>query len=97
MRPPTAAGGHSTVPPAGRGLGEATLERFGLGWAPPGWSNLLDAAGKRYAPSLLERAGLVVANDRGGHYDRFRGRVVLVLPERGQPQWIEGVVEIVSE
>jgi hypothetical protein len=26
-----------------------------------------------------------------------RGRVVLVLPDRGQPQWIEGVVEIATQ
>ncbi len=64
---------------ARRGLGQETQERFGLGWAPPGWSHLLDAAGKRYAHSLLERAGLAIANDRGGHYDRFRGRVMIPI------------------
>ena len=62
-----------------RALGPAVQERFGLGWAPPGWSNLLEAAGKRYSLSLLERAGLVIPNDRGGHYDRFRGRVVIPI------------------
>jgi len=62
-----------------RGVTPATVERFGLGWAPPGWSNLLNAAGSRYAPSLLLRAGLVAQNDRGGHYDRFRDRLIIPI------------------
>jgi DNA primase len=62
-----------------RGLESGVLERYGLGWAPAGWSNLLEAAGKRYSLSLLERAGLVIPNDRGGHYDRFRGRVMIPI------------------
>ncbi len=62
-----------------RGLGETVQERFGLGWAPPGWSNLLAATQKRFTPALLERAGLVIQNDRGGHYDRFRGRVMIPI------------------
>ncbi len=64
---------------ASRGLESGVLERFGVGWAPTGWSNLLEAAGKRYSLSLLERAGLVIPNDRGGHYDRFRGRVIIPI------------------
>ncbi len=62
-----------------RGLGEDVQERFGLGWAPPGWSNLLDAAGSKFSAALLQRAGLVLQNDRGGHYDRFRGRVIIPI------------------
>ena len=49
-----------------RALGPAVQERFGLGWAPPGWSNLLEAAGKRYSLSLLERAGLDIAGATAG-------------------------------
>ena len=62
-----------------RGLGREVQERFGLGWAPPGWSNLLEHAGKRYPVPLLERAGLVVTNAQGGHYDRFRARVMIPI------------------
>jgi DNA primase len=62
-----------------RGLGKDTVERFGLGWAPAGWENLSRAAQGKYSPALLLRAGLVVQNDRGGHYDRFRERVVIPI------------------
>jgi DNA primase len=62
-----------------RGLGEKIIDRFGLGWAPPGWSNLLDAPGKNYPPGLLLRAGLVIQNDHGGHYDRFRERLMIPI------------------
>jgi DNA primase len=62
-----------------RGIGRETVERFGLGWAPAGWSFLVGAAEKRYAPPLLQRAGLAVENDRGGFYDRFRGRLVIPI------------------
>jgi DNA primase len=62
-----------------RGILPATVERFGLGWAPPGWDSLLKAAAGRYTPALLARAGLVIENDRGGHYDRFRGRLIVPI------------------
>ncbi len=61
-----------------RGLETPVQEQFGLGWAPPGWSGLLDAAGTRWPAALLERAGLVIAGDRGP-YDRFRGRVIIPI------------------
>ena len=60
-----------------RGVDKESIERFGIGWAPPGWSALLDAG--RWSAALLERAGLALANDRGGHYDRFRARVVIPI------------------
>jgi DNA primase len=62
-----------------RGIAREMVERFGLGWAPPGWENLLQAAGEKYSSALLLRAGLVVQNDRGGFYDRFRGRVMIPI------------------
>jgi len=63
----------------GRALTEPITRRFGLGWAPEGWSTLLDAAGRRYSPQILERAGLVSPREGGGFYDRFRGRVVIPI------------------
>ncbi len=63
----------------GRGIEAPVIERYGLGWAPKGWSHLLDAAQSRYSVQLLERAGLAIANDRGGHYDRFRGRLMIPI------------------
>lgn len=60
-----------------RDLEDASIERFGLGYAPPGWTSFLEVAGRRgFDARVLERAGLALASQRGsGHYDRFRDRV----------------------
>ncbi|GIX34371.1 MAG: DNA primase [Lysobacteraceae bacterium] len=66
-----------------RGLDPATVERFGLGYAPPGWDALRSALGtdaRRLA--LLERAGLLSRNDAGRVYDRFRDRVMFPIHDR---------------
>ncbi|MFH1502020.1 MAG: DNA primase [Candidatus Eisenbacteria bacterium] len=64
----------------GRGLTNETIESFGLGFAVPGWDGLLRAAAKAgFRPQTLEEAGLVVARESGGHYDRFRDRLLFPL------------------
>ena len=64
-----------------RGLTSETLAAFQLGYAPKGWDQLLGfLTRKRFAPSLLEKAGLVVARKEGtGFYDRFRDRVIFPI------------------
>ncbi len=63
-----------------RGLQSATIERFGLGYAPPGWRNLLDHfGGGQQAEQWLEQAGLLIqGKDRSG-YDRFRERIIFPI------------------
>jgi DNA primase len=68
-----------------RGLSEATLADFQLGYAPDRWDGLLshlkDVEG--FGPELLEAAGLVVARKGGeGFYDRFRHRVMVPIRDR---------------
>ncbi len=56
------------------------IEDFGLGYAPPGWQNLLDALGGRLPQSELEAAGLVGRSRKSGKpYDRFRDRLVFPI------------------
>jgi DNA primase len=63
---------------ASRGISEASVERFGIGYA-PGYSDfLLRRLAKSYSPELLAEAGLV-ADIGSGQRDRFRGRVVFPL------------------
>ncbi len=64
-----------------RGLAGETIERFGLGYAPPEWDALLKVAGRRgLTPQILERAGLALPQKSGsGHYDRFRDRVAFPI------------------
>lgn len=62
-----------------RGLRAETLERFGLGYAPPGWRNLLERMGGGEAAALLlEQAGLAVRG-KEGWYDRFRDRITFPI------------------
>src|ERR1041385_9184869 len=68
---------------ASRGLDSATLERFGLGYAPDQWDALKNALGtspQRLA--LLEKAGLLKTGERGGKYEYFRNRVMFPIADR---------------
>ncbi|MFZ5724546.1 MAG: DNA primase [Pseudomonadota bacterium] len=63
----------------GRGLTGEIARRFGLGYAPPGWDNLLAANGTDDSRKrLLVDSGLVVEQD-GKTYDRFRDRVMFPI------------------
>lgn len=66
---------------ADRGLAGDLLERFGVGFAPDSWDWLLrQASVAGIAAATLERAGLVIRReDRPGHYDRYRGRVIFPI------------------
>ena len=66
-----------------RGLSEATARRFRLGYAPEGWDHLLGAArAEGYGPEALLGAGLVLPRQTGGgHYDRFRGRLIFPIAD----------------
>ncbi|MFV0435126.1 MAG: DNA primase [Leucobacter sp.] len=60
----------------GRGFDAAACERFGVGYAPRGWNNLIDHLREQgFTRQELTQAGLVSEGQRGV-YDRFRGRVV---------------------
>ena len=68
-----------------RGLTEATLEAFELGYAPDQWDGLLNHLQQveGLSPELLEAAGLVVPRKGGnGFYDRFRHRVMVPIRDR---------------
>ena len=63
-----------------RGIDGSTARRFGIGYAPDGWSNVLDKFGK--SPEAIERllaTGLIIAKDNGQHYDRFRDRIMFPI------------------
>jgi len=65
---------------ASRGVGKEAIERFKIGYAPNSWEALLNYfKAKGVAGPILEKAGLVISNDKGGHYDRFRNRVIFPI------------------
>ena len=59
--------------------------RFGLGAAPEGWDNLIQAMREKgYDKADLIEAGLAVAGKNGGVYDKYRNRLMLpVIDVRG--------------
>jgi DNA primase len=60
-----------------RGFDAAAAARFGVGYAPKSWDELTNhLKGKGFSVDEIAAAGLVSQNERGGAYDRFRGRVV---------------------
>lgn len=62
-----------------RGLTDATIKEFNLGYAPNSWDSLTDFLKKRgFSTTEMIDSGLGVAS-RSGCYDRFRGRVIFPL------------------
>ena len=65
-----------------RELKEATVQRFGLGYAQDGWTNLLDAARQAgLKDNVLEASGLFKRGERGGLYDFFRKRLMFPIKD----------------
>ena len=64
-----------------RGLTGETVKEFSLGYAPDGWSGLLDyLRGRNYTNSQIAASGLVIVKEgTGSVYDRFRDRVMFPL------------------
>lgn len=64
----------------GRGLSPATIDVFGLGYAPANGQALLQAArAEGLALAELEATGLVRTNESGRSYDFFRGRLMIPI------------------
>lgn len=65
---------------AGRGLDEAMLREFRVGYAPSAWDRVLVASREAgYSEAELIDAGLVARNEKGNVYDRFRRRITFPL------------------
>jgi len=62
-----------------RGVSDASIEEFGLGYAPNSWESLTKFLLKRsFSHQEIIDSGLGVAS-RSGSYDRFRGRIIFPL------------------
>ena len=67
-----------------RGLTGEIAARFGLGYAPENWQGLHEVFKNDYNNPALVEAGLVIQNEAGRRYDRFRDRVMFpILDQRG--------------
>ena len=61
-----------------RGLTGEVAARFGMGYAPDGWQNL-QTVFSDYNAEELKLAGLVIENEAGRRYDRFRERLMIPI------------------
>jgi DNA primase len=67
----------------GRGLSEAQIREYRLGYAPDSFELLMNTAGRRgWSPELVAEAGLATRNEAGRIYDRFRDRVMFPIADR---------------
>jgi len=63
-----------------RHISAESVGTFGLGYAPPSWDALIQAVRKQGGDSsALARAGLVLTNESGRTYDRFRNRLMFPI------------------
>ncbi len=68
----------------GRGLSGQIAAKFQIGYAPAGWQNL-QSVFANYENEALQTAGLVVENEQGKRYDRFRDRIMFPIhDQKGQ-------------
>lgn len=67
-----------------RGLTGEVAARFGIGYAPDDWQNLRAAFPRDYDSAGLLETGMVIQNETGRRYDRFRDRIMFpILDQRG--------------
>ena len=68
-----------------RGLSAEIIARYGLGYAPDGWTPLAQVF-QPYPNTALVESGMVIHNEeQGRHYDRFRHRIMFPIRDtRGQ-------------
>ncbi len=66
-----------------RGISDESVTRFGLGFAPDGWSALANAAQQKNIPvEMLLASGLIKRRDEGnGYYDAFRNRLMFPIQD----------------
>lgn len=64
-----------------RGVSDAIINDFALGYARPEWDGLLrHLKQKGFALGLMEKAGLIIKRNEGeGYYDRFRARIIFPI------------------
>ena len=62
-----------------RGIDTATMDRFGIGYAPSGGDFLLRHFKAKYPDKLLAESGLISRGENGRMFDRFRRRITFPI------------------
>ena len=67
----------------GRGLSGEIVQKFGIGYVPDEWDNVRKNFGQQKATQdMLVSGGMLIENDKGNRYDRFRGRIMFPIRDK---------------
>lgn len=65
-----------------RSIKPQIAKKFQLGYAPNSWNSLLQfLKRKKYQEGEINETGLLVKSEKGGYYDRFRGRLMFPIKD----------------
>lgn len=63
-----------------RGIKTSAIDTFKIGFAPDSWDYIIKfLTNKGYSKDEVFKAGLLVRNEKGDYYDRFRGRIMFPI------------------
>jgi len=63
-----------------RGVSDEIIKQARLGFAADAWDGFINfAKSKGFETALLERSGLIILREEGGHYDRFRNKIIFPI------------------
>ncbi len=66
-----------------RGLSGEIVQKFGIGYVADEWDLVRKNFGQqKEAQDMLVTGGMLIENDKGNRYDRFRGRVMFPIRDR---------------
>ncbi|WP_273858400.1 DNA primase [Photobacterium sp. GSS17] len=66
-----------------RGLSGDIVQKYGIGFVPDQWDQVRNRFGRDMeSQQALVTAGMLIENDNGRRYDRFRGRVMFPIRDR---------------
>ncbi len=65
-----------------RGLSGNVAKKFQIGWAPPGWNNILSYLNKQAIPNSLIMDSGLINESRGKKFDRLRSRITFPIKNR---------------
>ncbi|MGO2455670.1 DNA primase [Vibrio casei] len=66
-----------------RGLSGEIVQKFGIGYVSDDWDSVRKNFGQQKAvQDMLVEGGMLIENDKGNRYDRFRGRIMFPIRDR---------------
>lgn len=67
----------------GRGLSGEIVQKFSIGFVPDEWDSVRRNFGQqKQTQDMLVTGGMLIENDKGNRYDRFRGRIMFPIHDR---------------